>query len=207
MDAAFALLYNEEMITSFSRLTVPIKRRPRAFVVSALIGGLAVCLLLLTSNTSLAAGNNEIQAPSAGFSWPLEPPHRVLRGFEAPQVRWGPGHRGVDLAAPQGSALHAPADGTVTFSGSVAGVKALTLHHPEGFDTTYEPIDDGLKVGTAVHRGDVIGKLGDFHTLDAGHCSESCLHWGYKVGDGQYRDPLTLVQGVLPVLLPIIPGG
>lgn len=154
----------------------------------------------------MALSGGQTQAPSAGFSWPIDSPHRILRGFEAPQVKWGPGHRGVDLAATQGTPLHAPADGTVAFSGSVAGVRALTIHHPEGFDTTYEPIDNALKVGTVVHRGDVIGKLGDFHTLDEGHCSESCLHWGYKVGDGEYRDPLTLVQGILPVLLPPLPG-
>lgn len=195
------------MTASFIRLKNPRRLLASpALRVRPLIALMAACVLLLLNTTSIAAAGNDIQAPSAGFSWPIDSPHRVLRGFTAPQVKWGSGHRGVDLAAPQATALHAPADGIVTFSGSVAGVKALTIRHPEGFDTTYEPITDGLKVGTKVHRGDLIGKLGDFHTLGADHCKESCLHWGYKIGDGEYRDPLTLVEGVLPVLLPPLPG-
>ncbi|KOV84376.1 hypothetical protein ADL03_17825, partial [Nocardia sp. NRRL S-836] len=38
--------------------------------------------------------------PTTRYSWPLPPPHPVVRAFLAPTSPFGPGHRGVDLAAP-----------------------------------------------------------------------------------------------------------
>lgn len=135
-------------------------------------------------------------APSERFSWPVTP-HVVMRRFDAPDVRWGPGHRGVDLAAAPGTTVRAPSAGTVTFVGSVAERGVLTLRHPEGFDTTYEPIAAKVKRGDRVERGQVIGVI-----TTGGHCEARCLHWGYRVSKDVYRDPLTLIGGVRPILLP-----
>lgn len=140
--------------------------------------------------------SGEALAPSERFSWPVSP-HVVVRRFDAPDVKWGAGHRGVDLAAAPGTMVRAPSAGTVTFVGSVAGRGVLTLRHPEGFDTTYEPIAAKAKRGDRVERGQFIGVI-----TPGGHCDARCLHWGYRVSKDVYRDPLTLVGGVHPVLLP-----
>lgn len=134
-------------------------------------------------------------APSAGFGWPVDP-HEVTRRFDPPEVVWGAGHRGVDLRSRPGVAVVAPGAGTVTFSGSVAGRGVLTIRHPQGFDTTYEPVSHQVPVGTHVERGDRVADL------EPGHCEPACLHWGYRVGPKSYRDPLTLIARRRPVLLP-----
>ena len=48
-------------------------------------------------------------------------PARVLRGFEAPEQKWSPGHRGVDMALAVGSPVVAAEDGVVAFVGTLAG--------------------------------------------------------------------------------------
>lgn len=150
----------------------------------------------IPTDTAAPSGTN-VARPSAAFDWPVSP-HDVVRLFDPPELPWGSGHRGVDLRSTVGAEVRAPSDGTVTFAGSVAGRGVLTLHHPEGFDTTYEPVSDQVPTGTAVHRGDRIA------TLDAGHCEPACLHWGYRTGSKTYRDPLTLVARSRPVLLPLL---
>lgn len=173
----------------------------RAF---ATLAGALACLGLVGASEAatsprtavLASQGTEVRAPSARFAWPVTP-HVVLRRFDPPEVKWGSGHRGVDLAAQAGSTVSAPSDGVIVFSGSVAGRGVLTLHHPEGFDTTYEPVVNALSAGAQVRRGDRIATVGS-----GGHCAQSCLHWGYKLDSDTYRDPLTLVTGQRPILLP-----
>lgn len=138
--------------------------------------------------------------PSAGFSWPLAS-HHVLRTFDPPAVKWEAGHRGVDLASPTGAEVRAPAEGVVTFSGVVAGKGVVTIRHPQGFDTTYEPLEYRVPKGTRVSRGMRIGVLTDGHLKD-GHCPQVCLHWGYRVAKDEYRNPLELIGLIRPLLLP-----
>lgn len=127
----------------------------------------------------------------------------VLRLFAAPTVRWGPGHRGVDLAAAPGTPVVAPADGAVTFAGPVVDRGVLTISHPGGLRTSVEPVSTGLVVGTVVARGQVVATVSDA----AGHCRpRSCLHWGVRRG-ADYVDPLSLLGPVLTVLLPVPAGG
>lgn len=172
----------------------------RVTAVALTFGGVALTSSSAASGTGWrlspwAAQPSPVTAPSAAFGWPVEP-HDVVRRFDPPEVPWGSGHRGVDLRSRPGVDIVAPSDGVVTFSGSVAGRGVLTLRHPEGFDTTYEPVTDQVPEGTVVRRGERIA------TLAPGHCDPACLHWGYKTGPKTYRDPLTLVQRTLPILLP-----
>lgn len=139
-------------------------------------------------------------APSVGFDWPVAP-HEVIRTFDPPDVRWGAGHRGVDLAAPVGTSVRASGDGVVTFSGVIAGKGVVSIKHAQGFNTTYEPVETRIKVGATVRRGQPIGTLAATHQQN-GHCPTVCLHWGYRVSKDEYRDPLTLLRAVKPVLLP-----
>ncbi|WP_154793557.1 M23 family metallopeptidase [Occultella kanbiaonis] len=132
--------------------------------------------------------------PAAGaYGWPLSPEPAVLTPFSEPEQVWSPGHRGVDLAGTPGQDVLAAADGVVAFAGRVVDRPVLSIDHPDGIRTTYEPVTTTLTVGTAVRRGDVIGRLADG---DAGpHCGPArwCLHWGARLGRERYLDPLTLL--------------
>jgi murein DD-endopeptidase MepM/ murein hydrolase activator NlpD len=129
-------------------------------------------------------------APRAGpvFSWPLDPPHQVLRPFEAPAGPYGPGHRGVDLGGTPGQQVRAAAAGTVVFAGQVAGRGVISVDHADGLRTTYEPVAPQVTAGQRVAAGDVLGQLMPGHP---GCTAAACLHWGVRRG-GEYLDPLGL---------------
>jgi murein DD-endopeptidase MepM/ murein hydrolase activator NlpD len=136
-------------------------------------------------------------APSpARFSWPLPPPHPVVRAFQSPATPFGPGHRGADLSAPTGTAVLAAGDGVVVYAGAVAARTLVSVEHRGGLRTTYEPVTPTVTAGHPVRRGDVIGHLQE------GHCTSPCLHWGARRGD-EYLDPLRLVTWGRVRLLPL----
>ncbi len=135
--------------------------------------------------------------PRPGWQPPLRGNPTIGRAFDPPAQRWGRGHRGVDLRAAPASTIVAPANGVVVFAGKVGGKSAVSLLHPNGVRTTYEPVLASVKVGQPVGRGAAIGRL------LPGHCPpRSCLHWGARKG-GQYIDPLSLLKELSPVLLPV----
>ena len=125
--------------------------------------------------------------PAGRFGWPLPGVPVVLRAFEAPPHRYGPGHRGVDLAAVEGTAVRAAGAGTVVFAGPVAGREVISIDHPGGLRTTYEPVAPEVRAGDVVAGGQRIG------TVRTGHpeCTD-CLHWGVRRGE-EYLDPLLLL--------------
>lgn len=104
------------------------------------------------------------------------------------------------MRAAPGQEIHAPADGVIAFRGMVAGRPVLSVQHPDGLRSTYEPVIGALPVGRAVRAGEVIGHLAD----GPGHCPPgSCLHWGVRLSDRTYLDPLALLGEVEIVLLPM----
>lgn len=132
----------------------------------------------------------ECLAAPAGFDWPLQPRPAVVRGFDKPEHDWLPGHRGVDLAGSPGQQVLAAGGGTVVFAGTVAGKPVLSIDHPGGLRTTYEPVTPSIPVGRTVDRGTAIG------TLDRGHSGcpvSACLHWGLRRGR-DYLNPLGLIH-------------
>ena len=133
-----------------------------------------------------------------GWSWPLgtpdEPP-AVLAAFDPPAADWLPGHRGVDLEASPGSAVRAAGAGVVVHAGPVAHRDVVSIAHPSGLRTTYEPVDPEVAVGAIVRVGQVIGTLAEpddaYAHVTCG--ARPCLHWGARRGE-RYIDPLWLVQ-------------
>ncbi|WP_342373245.1 peptidoglycan DD-metalloendopeptidase family protein [Propioniciclava soli] len=126
----------------------------------------------------------------------LPVPGAVVTGFDPPEVRWGAGHRGVDLAGTPGETVVSPAAGTVTFAGEVAGRHVVVVTHDDR-RSTLEPVTASVAVGTRVAAGDPVG------VLDAGHAcpAVACLHWGLKRAE-EYLDPLMLLDGSTVRLLP-----
>lgn len=122
----------------------------------------------------------------------------LVRDFAPPSVRWGPGHRGVDLHSSGGAQVVAPRAGTVTFVGVVVDRPLVVVAHPDGLRSTLEPVSSELVAGTVVTQGEVVGTLASGATT---HCApDSCLHWGVRLDD-EYIDPLSLVVAREPVVL------
>ncbi|MFE2192051.1 murein hydrolase activator EnvC family protein [Streptomyces olivaceus] len=124
-------------------------------------------------------------------NWPVGTRPAVLRGWDPPATPYGPGHRGVDLAAADGAPVRAVAAGRVSFAGRVAGRGVVSVEltgtGEPPLRTTYEPVRATVHKGDRVAAGQVLG------TAEAAgsHCT-ACLHWGLLRGD-TYLDPLTLL--------------
>ncbi|MHA7239224.1 M23 family metallopeptidase [Arthrobacter sp. TMS1-12-1] len=144
------------------------------------------------------------------WTWPLDPVPEVLRPFEKPPQKWKRGHRGVDLSAGGGTAVQvvSPADGIVSFAGTVVDRGVLSIDHGDGRVSSFEPVTTDLVRGDRAGRGQVVAALRasagprPVGGPILGHCPEPCLHWGVRV-DGEYVDPLSFVMDRRPsVLLP-----
>ncbi|MFJ6404931.1 peptidoglycan DD-metalloendopeptidase family protein [Streptomyces hydrogenans] len=134
--------------------------------------------------------------------WPVgPPPPEILRGWHPPPGPYAAGHRGVDLAAPPGTPVLAPADGTVTFAGPVGGRGVVTLTltgtGTPPLRTTFTPATPLVARGTHVSAGTPIATL-----APGTHCPTSCLHWGLLRGE-DYLNPLLLTPRPRSRLLPL----
>ncbi len=151
---------------------------------------------LLTAPTAAAAGR---------LQWPLRPAPAVVRAFDAPSPNWNRGHRGVDLAGTAGQPVYAAAPATVVFAGVLAGRDVVSLAHPGGLRTSYEPVRATVRAGQRVDASTPIG------TLQAGHpgcAGQACLHWGAMWGpaaNADYLDPLGLLAATPIRLKPLRP--
>jgi murein DD-endopeptidase MepM/ murein hydrolase activator NlpD len=125
--------------------------------------------------------------PAAGrFRWPVPEPVTIVKAFDGPAQPWLAGHRGIDLAAPVGSTVFAPAAGTVSFNGFVVDRHLIVIDHGE-LRSTLEPVTSDLALGAAVAGGQGVGTV----SAEAAHTS-GAVHWGVRRGE-QYIDPALLV--------------
>ncbi|TFV56480.1 M23 family metallopeptidase [Mycobacterium sp. PS03-16] len=147
-----------------------------------------------------------VRADDGRLDWPLRPRPAVLRTFDAPALKWQPGHRGVDLAARPGQEVRAARAGTVVFAGELAGRPLVSVAHPGGLRTTYEPVAPSVRAGQTVATGAVLGAVVDGH---AGCPAAACLHWGAMWGPASrtdYVDPLGLLTTTEIRLKPLAAG-
>ena len=97
------------------------------------------------------------RADGSRLEWPLRPSSTVVRDFDAPSPDWRPGHRGVDLAGAPGQAVYATGSATVAYAGSLAGRPVISLAHPGGLYTSYEPVSATVQAGQLVTAKTMIG--------------------------------------------------
>jgi len=161
--------------------------------------------VLLLAGTLLAGGASVAGAPdpeqridtAEPWVWPIPHGIRVVAPWVAPPHAYGPGHRGLDVAAEVGSEALAPASGVVAFRGDVVDRPLLTIDHGGGLVSTLEPVESDLSPGDAVARGQVVGRV-----AVGGHAAAGSLHLGVRL-DGDYVNPMLLLGGVpRAVLLP-----
>ncbi|HEV2929927.1 MAG TPA: peptidoglycan DD-metalloendopeptidase family protein, partial [Propionibacteriaceae bacterium] len=105
-------------------------------LVPLLLAGLTLGLLLGGVPAVVATAQPRLPSPAG---WPLAGTPEVIRGFAAPEHDYGPGHRGVDLAARAGEPVLAAAAGMVAYAGSVGGRGVVSIDHDDT-RTTYEPV-------------------------------------------------------------------
>jgi murein DD-endopeptidase MepM/ murein hydrolase activator NlpD len=137
------------------------------------------------------------------LQWPLRATPAVVRSFDAPSPNWNRGHRGVDLAGKPGQLVYAAGDATVVYAGTLAGRQLVSLAHPGGLHTSYEPVRAGVRVGQRVTAGTAIGELLAGHP---GCPVAACLHWGAMWGPASgadYVDPLGLLASTPIRLKPL----
>lgn len=138
----------------------------------------------------LAKEQNTYRATPQG--WPVE--GKFSSGFGMrihPQTGLRQFHTGVDLSAPNGTPVHATADGVVSFADwSKGNGKIVVLEHGHGFTTVYahnSRID--VKAGQTVKRGQVIAAAGA-----TGNATGPHVHYEVWKG-GNYVNPISFMGG------------
>lgn len=137
---------------------------------------------------ALLPGSAALADSAEPWVWPL-PGHEVEEQFDKPASAYGPGHRGVDLAASTGDTVRAVAAGRVSFVGSVGGTPVISIDHGSE-RSTYQPVSSRLKVGDSIAVGQAIGAL----LGSPSHCAGPCLHLGRIASKDDYLDPLELLS-------------
>jgi murein DD-endopeptidase MepM/ murein hydrolase activator NlpD len=132
----------------------------------------------LTRNATTA---DWFKANSAPNLWPVE--GQVTGSFGEridPFNGEGAFHSGVDIGSSYGAQIIAPADGVVTLSEIMGGYgKALIIDHGNGISTRYGHLSGyAVTAGQSVHRGDVIGYVGE-----SGRSTGPHLHYEVRIND------------------------
>jgi murein DD-endopeptidase MepM/ murein hydrolase activator NlpD len=109
-------------------------------------------------------------------------------------------HKGVDYAAPIGTAVHAAGDGRIRFAGWMNGYgNMVEIEHSSSVVTVYGHLSafaHGTRVGRPVTQGTVIAYVGMTGLATGPH-----LHYEYRV-NGVFKNPQTVA---LPAAEPIDP--
>lgn len=129
------------------------------------------------------ASVREDSATTAQFRWPVR--GRIISDFGAKPG--GGRNEGVNLAVPEGTAVHAADDGTVIYSGNeLKGYGNLILvRHSDGWVSAYAHNSElKVKRGDAVRRGDVVALAGA-----TGSVTQPQVHFELRKGNKPV-DPL-----------------
>jgi murein DD-endopeptidase MepM/ murein hydrolase activator NlpD len=171
VTASAEKIQDAEVISSLDQL--------HALRTSALNGATMVGLTMgLTRNATTA---DWAKANSAPNLWPVE--GQVTGSFGEridPFNGEGAFHSGVDISSAYGHPIVAPADGVVTFSDILGGYgRAIMINHGNGISTRFGHLSGfAVTAGQAVHRGDVIGYVGD-----SGRSTGPHLHYEVRIND------------------------
>jgi peptidoglycan glycosyltransferase len=128
-------------------------------------------------------GNQEGPTGSGKFIWPSV--YQAISGG-----KFNEDHPGIDLSAPQGSAVYAADTGLVIFAGwSELGYgNVIVIDHGNGYKTLYAHLSQVSKYcGAKVQAGQLIGLAGNTGNSTGGH-----LHFEVRVPGG-YINPMKVL--------------
>jgi murein DD-endopeptidase MepM/ murein hydrolase activator NlpD len=141
------------------------------------------------------SGRADVEGFLAGFQWPVEKfrvsgpwgNQRILNGEPRPP------HFGIDLAAPTGTTIKAPAPGVVTLADPNMHFEGglVIIDHGQGLFTFYlhmSKID--VKAGQKIAQGDKLGEVGA-----TGRATGPHLCWRMRWRDRQL-DPSAAIEGL-----------
>lgn len=120
--------------------------------------------------------------------WAVPVDADVADPFRAPECRWCPGNRGIEYASVAGDAVRAVVGGQVTFDGSVAGRRYLSIDIVVSggrLRVTYgglDPAGERFVVGQTVGREQPLGS------------ATGPVHLGVR-WNGEYIDPADFTDG------------
>jgi murein DD-endopeptidase MepM/ murein hydrolase activator NlpD len=146
---------------------------------SALTGAATVGISLgLSRNVTTA---DWLRANAAPTLWPVE--GRITGSFGERQDPFngeGAFHSGVDISAPYGEAVLAPAEGVVAFADFMGAYgRAIVLDHGRGISTRFGHLANFAVIGGQhVGRGDTIGYVGL-----SGRSTGPHLHYEVRIND------------------------
>ena len=97
-------------------------------------------------------------------------------------------HRGLDIAAPVGTAILVPADGVVSFAGWEASYgRLICIDHGHGFSTLYGHLQGTfVKTGEKVRKGQTIGTIGLSGNTNGPHLHYVVFFQGHPVNPAAY---------------------
>lgn len=159
---------------------------------------------LLQTAGEVNASFEKIYRTLAGKDFVMPPMSIPVRDVSYPQIGASTGerlnpfyktevaHRGLDIIVPQGSAVYAPADGTVedVTRSSKGDGNTLVLRHSGGYSTRYLHLSEiNVSKGQRVRRGAKIATVGMSGNAYAPH-----LHYEVLL-DGDFRDPVGYLFG------------
>jgi len=141
--------------------------------------------------TEALARLKKVREAENRFIWPIHGRITSPYGWRNLGMGTSPFHRGIDIAAPWGTPVHASRSGVVVFAGwSNEGYGYLVrLRHPDGDETWYGHFSSILvHVGQYVEQGGVIGREGSTGISTGPH-----VHFEVHV-HGRAVDPMTVLH-------------
>lgn len=149
----------------------------------------------------------QIVISSSGFAWPI-PGYTTITSYfgkrTSPTAGASSYHKGLDIAAPEGSILIAAIDGKITYTGFLGGGGYTITLSKDDMKITYCHVSPIflVEVGDEVKRGEIIGYVGpkyvygvkgnnykDENGIPTNGATTGChLHFGIRVNE-KYVDP------------------
>ena len=153
-----------------------------------------------------------IEMGKNGVAWPIPGYTRISSNFGkrvAPTSGASTFHKGIDIPAPEGTALIAVEDGVITFTGFLGGGGYTITLSFNNFKVSYCHVSPNYIVSKndEVHKGDIIGYVGpkyvynvpgnqykDANGKPTNGATTGChLHFGVRE-DGEYINPFLLFE-------------